>query len=297
MTETKTKAIIEPQEKQERTSLLWDTCKRTVKSPSAKVGAILFFGIILVSLFANFIAPYAPNKMDLVNKYSGPTAQHIMGCDHLGRDLFSRLLYGGRYSLALGLCGAAFGTGCGIFIGAIAGYFGGTTETVIMRLMDVWSALPGQLLSIIISTALGSGFFQTMLALSIGAIPRNVRQTRAQFLKERGREYVEAAEAINCSKMSIMFRHLLPNACAPMIVGTTMGIGGTITAAAGLSYIGLGVLPPTPEWGALLSDGRNYVRNYPHLIIFPSIFIAITILGINLLGDGLRDALDPKLRD
>lgn len=185
----------------------------------------------------------------------------------------------------------------GIVIGSIAGYFGGAVETFIMRLMDIWSSLPSMLLCILISSAMGSGFFNTILALAVGNVPNNVRMIRAQILAERSREYLEAAESINCSKASIMFRHLLPNVVSPLIVSMTMSIGTSITMSASLSYIGLGVQPPTPEWGAMLSDARAHLLNSPYMMMFPGLFIAITILAINLLGDGVRDALDPKLRD
>ena len=298
MAEIKTKAIIEREdETQEKTSLLLETFKRTLRSFSAKLGFVLLVIMILSAVFANVIAPYGLNEMDLSSAFATPSKEHIMGCDSLGRDLFTRLLYGGRASLELGFGATIMGTVVGILLGSIAGYFGGTTENIIMRLMDVWSAIPGQLLTIIIATAFGAGFWQTLVAMSIGGVPGTVRQVRAQFLKERGREYVEAAEVINCSKMSIMLRHIFPNACAPLIVSTTMGIGTTITSAAGLAYIGLGVQPPTPEWGTILNDGKAYITKYPHLLIWPGIFIAITVLSVNLLGDGLRDALDPKLRD
>jgi ABC-type dipeptide/oligopeptide/nickel transport system permease subunit len=188
------------------------------------------------------------------------------------------------------------GEAIGIVIGSVAGYFGNKIETVIMRVMDVWSSLPSMLLCILISTALGSGFLNTALALAIGNVPASVRLIRGQILSERIKEYLEAAESINCSKASIMFRHLLPNVISPMIVHLTMNIGFTITTASALSYIGLGVQPPTPEWGALLSDARIHILNHPHLIMFPGLFIALTVLAINLIGDGLRDALDPKLR-
>ena len=225
-----------------------------------------------------------------------PSAAHLLGTDGLGRDQLSRLLYGGRYSLSLGLSASLFGALAGVVLGSIAGYFGGKAETLIMRLMDIWSSLPGMLLCILISATLGAGFFNTVLALSIGEVPVGVRLIRGQILKERAKEYLEAAEAINCSKFSIMFRHLLPNVVQPVLVNVTMGIGMVITMAAALSYIGLGVQPPTPEWGALLSAGRLHILNYPHLIMFPGLVIAITVLSINLMGDGLRDALDPKLR-
>ncbi|MCC8102952.1 MAG: ABC transporter permease [Clostridiales bacterium] len=280
----------------ERTSVLWETLTRMVKSPSAKIGTFLFAFIVIVCILAPVIAPYGVNDMDLLHLKEPPTLAHPFGTDALGRDLLSRLLYGGQYSILLGLCASLFGNGVGVVIGCIAGYFGKTTETIIMRVMDVWASIPGMLLCILVSTVLGSGFFNTVLALSIGGVPNGVRMTRGQILGERSKEYIEAAQSINCSKASIMFKHILPNVISPTIVGTTMGIGGTITMAASLSYIGLGVQPPTPEWGAMLADGRSSMLTLPHLIMFPGLVIACFVLSINLMGDGLRDALDPKLR-
>jgi ABC-type dipeptide/oligopeptide/nickel transport system permease subunit len=283
-------------EKIEKTSLFLETLQRMLKSPGAKVGTVLFLLIIFLCLLAPLIAPYKPNDMDLKHMYAPPSSLHWMGTDGLGRDQLTRLLYGGRYSLALGVTASVFGAFFGVILGSIAGYFGGKTETLIMRLMDIWSSIPGMLLCILISATLGRGFFNTVLALSIGGVPESARYIRAQILKERSKEYLEAAEAINCSKFSIMFRHLLPNVIQPVLVMMTMGIGMTIVVAAALSYIGLGVQPPTPEWGALLSAGRSHILNYPYLIMFPGLFIAVTVFSINLMGDGLRDALDPKLR-
>ena len=291
-----TKTITKSTEKARRSSMFLDILKGTVRSPAAKVGAVLLILMILISIFAPLLTQYGPNDLDLTSMKKPPSAEHIMGTDAMGRDLFSRLLYGGRYSLALGFAASIFSTVVSIILGCLAGYFGGWTETIIMRAMDVLSALPSILLCIIVSVALGDGFFNTVLALSIGQIPASVRMMRAQILSERGAEYLEACETINCSKVSIMFKHLLPNTISPMIVCLTMGIGDNITMAASLSYIGLGVQPPTPEWGALLSDARSYMMSYPYMIIFPGIFIAITVLAANLVGDGLRDALDPKLR-
>ncbi|MEI7845743.1 MAG: ABC transporter permease [Chloroflexota bacterium] len=282
--------------KVEKTSLFFETLQRMVKGPAAKVGTALFVLIVLACLFAPLIAPYGANEMDLKNMFASPSSIHWLGTDGLGRDQLSRLLYGGRYSLSLGISAALFGAIIGVVLGSIAGYFGGRTETLIMRLIDIWSSLPGILLCILISASLGAGFFNTVLALSIGEVPVGVRLIRGQILKERSKEYLEAAEAINCSKFSIMFRHLLPNVIQPVLVNVTMGIGMTISAAAMLSYIGLGVQPPTPEWGALLSAGRLHILNYPYLIMFPGLVIAVTVLSVNLMGDGLRDALDPKLR-
>lgn len=283
-------------EKPERTSMLVETLQRIWKNPGARVGVVLFALIALACVFAPVIAPYGLNEMDLKNMYAGPSLQHLCGTDGMGRDLFSRLLYGGRYSLGLGLCAAVFGSAVGTVIGSVAGYFGGKVETVIMRLMDIWSSLPSLLLCILISAVLGAGFVNTVLALSIGNVPIGVRLIRGQILSERSKEYLEAAESINCSRASIMFRHLLPNVISPVIVDATMGIGMNITMAACLSYIGLGVQPPTPEWGAMLADARTHILNYPYLIMFPGLIIALTVLAINLIGDGLRDAMDPKLR-
>lgn len=282
--------------KQKKTSLFVETMQRIWANRGARVGVILLAVIVLACLFAPVIAPYGVNDMDIQNMFKGPSKEHIFGTDAMGRDLFTRLLYGGRYSLALGICAAVFGSAVGTVIGSIAGYFGGKVETLIMRLIDIWSSLPSMLLCILISAVLGTGFFNTVLALSVGNVPIGVRLIRGQILSERSKEYLEAAESINCSRISIMFRHLLPNVISPVIVDATMGIGMTITMAAALSYIGLGVQPPTPEWGAMLADARTHILNYPYLIMFPGLVIALTVLAINLIGDGLRDAMDPKLR-
>lgn len=274
-----------------------DFFRRMFKAPSAKMGGIIVVILVSACLLAPYIAPYDPFKMDLKHIYAAPSVKHLFGTDSLGRDIFSRMLYGGRYSLGLAFMADVVGRGFGCIIGCIAGYFGKTTETIIMRICDVWSSLPGTLLAIIISASLGSGFFNTMLALAIGGVPSNVRLTRGQIVAERSKEYLEAAESINCSRLGIMFGHLLPNVISPTIVSITMGFGQTLTRAASLSYLGLGVQPPTPEWGAILSEGTSQVQTHPYLMFFPGIIIAVTVFGINLVGDGLRDALDPKLRD
>lgn len=280
-----------------KSSLLAEFFHRLLKSGGSKIGFILFVLIVLACFVGPLFSPYGPDTSDLMQMYATPSASHLLGCDAMGRDMLTRLLYGGRYSLILAITAALSGSVVGTVIGCIAGYFGGTVETVIMRIMDVWSALPAMLLCILISTVMGAGFWPTVVALSVGAVPGGVRMVRGQILSERGKEYIEAAESINCPKLIIMFKHLLPNVIQPMIIITTMGIGSTIMMTASLSYIGLGIQPPTPEWGAMLADGRAWIRMYPHLIMFPGIFIAITVLALNLLGDGVRDALDPKLRD
>lgn len=277
-------------------SFFIDILSRMLESPSAKIGAILFAILVIMSAFAPLFTHYGVNEMDLNAMFATPSLAHLFGTDQMGRDIFTRILYGGRYSLSLGILAALFGAMVGVVIGSIAGFFGGKVEMIIMRLLDVWSALPGILLCILISAALGSGFVNTIIALAVGSIPNYARMIRGQILQERSKEYLEAAEEMNCSNFSIMFRHLLPNVISPIIVQTTMSIGQTITQAATLSYIGLGVQPPTPEWGAMLSDARAHILKYPHMIIFPGLFIMLIVLAINLVGDGLRDAIDPKLR-
>ena len=279
-----------------KSSMFVEFCQRLTKSWSAKIGLILMLFIILACVIGPYFTGYDLNWQDQSLMRAGPSGEHILGCDTLGRDMLTRLLYGGRYSLLMGILSAVLGAILGIAVGLIAGYFGGMTETIIMRFMDVWSSLPGMLLCILVSAAMGNGFIATVIALTIGSIPGGARMTRGQVLSERSREYIEAAESINCSKFSIMFKHLLPNVIQPSIVITTMSVGSTINMAASLSYIGLGIQPPSPEWGAMLADGKGYILSNPHLITVPGIAIALTVLAINLLGDGLRDALDPKLR-
>lgn len=274
-----------------------ETFKRVFKTPSAKLGGVIFLIIVLIAVFAPFIAPYTPYEMDLHSIYLSPCKEHWLGTDATGRDVMSRLMYGAKYSLFLGLVTAVAGNALGVVLGSIAGYFGGITESLIMRFCDIWMAIPGMLLTIVISAALGPGFLNTVIAMSIGGIPGGARMTRGQILAERGKEYIEAAESINTPKSTIMFKHLLPNVISPTIIGMTMAIGGNITGAAGLTYLGLGVQPPTPEWGAMLSDGTAQIQAHPYLLLFPGLVIGITVLAINLMGDGVRDAMDPKLRN
>lgn len=279
-----------------RRPMFVQTFLRVFDTPTAKIGGILFFAIVILCIGAPLFTPYSLEDYDITMIKAGPSLKHIFGCDSVGRDIWTRLLYGGRYSLALGICGSLVAAAGGTVLGLIAGYLGGKVDNLLMRFCDIWTAIPGMLLCIIISTALGRGFGNTVLALSIGIIPNNARMTRGQILQERTKEYLEAAEVINCKKSTIMFKHLLPNVISPTIVGTTMGIGGTIMQAATLSYIGLGIQPPNPEWGAMLTAGRAFMETQPHMMLFPGLAIAVLVLSVNLMGDGLRDAIDPKLR-
>lgn len=270
---------------------------RLSKNKTAMLGLIIVVVEILLAIFANVIAPYDPTAIDVIYGPHGPTMEHLLGTDNLGRDILSRLLFGARYSLSLGLLCTLITTVVGTAIGAVVGYFGGKLDNTIMRLLDVIQAMPAILLNICIATALGSGFMNTMLALAIGNIPGAVRLVRGSVMSIRKVEYLESADSINCSKLRTILVHVLPNSIAPSIVSATMNVANIILAAAGLSFIGLGVQEPTPEWGAMLSASRNYIRNFPHMVMIPGIAIAVTVLALNLLGDGLRDALDPKLKD
>jgi ABC-type dipeptide/oligopeptide/nickel transport system permease subunit len=279
--------------KQSNFSLVWH---RLLQDKVAVTGLIILAILVLVSIFGPLFPGINPNAMNLIDQFQGPSAAHWFGTDDLGRDIFSRIVYGGRYSLALGFIGSVFTAVIGTVCGTIIGFMGGKVDNFFMRVCDIWQAIPGQLLAIVISTTLGAGFFNTILAMSIGGIPMSIRSTRAMCLKEREMEYLEAAQSYNCSKAKIMFKHMLPNIISPTIVGTTMSMGGTIMGAAGLSYIGLGIPADIPEWGAMISAARGYSILYPHMMIFPGLMIAIVVLAINLFGDGLRDAMDPKLK-
>ena len=270
--------------------------KQMKKNKMAMLGLIIFLIELILLVLAPVIIPYDYTAMDIMAIQQGPSAQHWFGTDELGRDIFSRILYGGRYSVTMGLISVAISTTVGMSIGAIAGYFGGQVDNVIMRVLDVIQSLPAMLLTIVISAALGSGYFNTILALSVNGLPASARMLRAQMMKVRDSEYIEAAVSINCSRFRIITSHLIPNSLSANIVQATMPVANMIVMAASLSFIGLGVQPPTPEWGAMLSGARQFIRQCPHMVIAPGMAIAITILALNLLGDGLRDALDPKLK-
>ena len=283
--------------RRKKESMFKQVFRRLSKNPAAMAGLIVLGIIIILAIIGPFIAPYDPNAMDYANLYAGPSAKHLLGCDQLGRDLLSRILCGGRYSLSLGIIAAFIGLILGTFFGCLVGYAGKTVDNVAMRICDIWSAIPGMLLAVLISTALGNGFFNTILAMTAGSIPGSIRNTRALVLKEREMEYLEAAKAMNCNVFEIVFQHMLPNIISFKIIGTCGNIGATIMQASGLSFIGLGVPTSIPEWGAMCASARGYFLDYPHIILIPGAVILLTVLSFNLFGDGLRDAMDPKLKD
>lgn len=271
--------------------------KRLRRNKSAMVGLYIIIFLVVVAIISPWITPYRYDQTNLKNTFSPPSWEHPFGTDDLGRDILSRIMYGGRYSLRIGIIAVGAAAIAGIIIGSIAGYFGGWVDLVLMRLLDIIQAVPGLVLSIAVSAVLGAGFSNCILALAIGLVAGYARLIRASILNVRKMEYLEAAVLINASNFRIIVKHILPNAISPLIVSATMGVATAILVAASLSFIGLGVQPPTPEWGAMLSAGRNYIRQYPHLVIFPGITIMVAVLSLNMLGDGLRDALDPKLKN
>jgi peptide/nickel transport system permease protein len=289
-------ATVERSSKRKKQSEYLVVARRLSKNPVAVISFVVTVFLILIAIFAPLIAPFPYDKQDLMHTRAAPSAQHLFGTDELGRDVFSRVIWGSRYSLSIGILAVLFGTVVGMFLGAFAGYFGGVTDDIIMRFIDIIQSIPGILLAITISVVLGPGFFNTILALSIGGIAMGVRLTRAAILNIRNQEYLEAATSINASTSRIITRHVLPNSFSPILVSSTMSIGNVIMAAAMLSFIGLGIQPPTPEWGSMIAGGRSLIRSAPWMVTFPGIFIMLTVLALNLFGDGLRDALDPKLK-
>ncbi|MCD8329244.1 MAG: ABC transporter permease [Lachnospiraceae bacterium] len=274
-----------------------DFFRRLCRNRLTVVCLVLFVVIILMVAFANVIAPYGWDEGVVADRFQAPSLQHLCGTDNLGRDIFSRILYGGRVSLAIGLISALVTSVVGTIIGSVSAYFGGAFDNVVMRILDVFMALPPILLAIAVSAALGNGAMNTTLAVIISGIPGKARVARGPVLALRNQEFVEAATAANSSTPKIIFRHIVPNIMAQVIVQMTLSISGTIVSVAGLSFLGLGVQPPSPEWGAMLSAGRSYLRDYPWMVIAPGIAMMLTLFSLNVVGDGVRDALDPKLRD
>ncbi len=283
------------QTKARKTSQGLEVFKRFIKNPLSVIGMTIFVIFVVLALLAPYICKYDYATMS-TETFQAPSAEHLFGTDKFGRDLFSRILYGGRYSIFMGIAATIIGTAIGLVLGAIAGFFGQTADNIVMRILDVIQAIPGILLAMVISTALGPGVVNTVIALSIAGIPGTARMLRSLILQIRNCDYIEAAGSINCSNVRIIFKHILPNTFGPILVGCTMGIGGTIMQAASLSFLGLGIQAPIPEWGALLNEGKNYFTLYPYLLIYPGLAIGILSFATCTMGDGLRDAMDPRLK-
>lgn len=262
----------------------------------AMFGLILLVAMIVVAILAPVIAPYGFDDQSLRDKFLSPSAEHLMGTDNLGRDIFSRLVYGARVSLVVGLIAVAIGAVVGGALGAVAAYYGGTADSLIMRAIDVMIAIPSMVLAIVICAVLGPGLRNTMIAVGFSSIPSYARVVRSAVLSVKQEEYVEASRAVGGNNFTIILKHIIPNCMAPIIVQASLGVGNAIQAAASMSFLGLGIQPPNPEWGAMLSTGRQFIRDYPQMVIYPGLCIMLTTLSLNLLGDGLRDALDPRMK-
>jgi len=297
MNKTKTKAAKKAKARVRRTrgQELWHQFK---KNKGAMVGLVVFAIVVLIAIYAQFAYDYTTDitKLNPLQMLQKPSAAHPFGTDHMGRDVMARVFYGARYSILIGLGAVALSTVVALVIGSIAGYYGGKFDNLLMRVVDIFMVIPALLIVMIIVSVLGVSLPNLIVGLSIGAIPAATRQVRAAILPVRNSEFVESAKAIGVPDWRIIVTHVVPNSMSTIIVNTTMRIGSTIVSAAGYSFLGLGVPTPMPEWGAMLSDARSLMLDYPYLVLFPGLAILITAMSINLIGDGLRDALDPKLR-
>ena len=269
---------------------------RLSKSPLAMFGLAIILLLVFCAIFAEMISPYDPTAQDLAHMFETPSSAHWLGTDEFGRDILSRLIYGARVSLQVGFVAVGIALVLGGFLGAVSGYYGGRLDNAIMRVMDVLLSIPQTLLAIAIVAALGANLMNLMIAVGISAVPTYARIVRGSVLSIRNMEFIEAARAVGSPDLRIILKHIIPNSMAPIIVQSTLGVASAILNAAGLSFIGLGIQPPNPEWGAMLSGGRQYIRDFPHMTLYPGLAIMFTILALNFLGDGLRDALDPKLK-
>lgn len=267
-----------------------------IKNKAAVVGLIIIFILIFISVFGKIIMPYDPYTGKLSDSLQAPSSTHIFGTDDQGRDILSRVIDGTKISLRVGITSVAIALSIGIVFGSVAGFYGGKMDMIIMRFMDIMLAFPSLLLAIAFMSALGKGIDKAIIAISIVTIPEYARIVRSSVLSVKENEYVQAARVIGNSDAAIIFKHILPNVISPIVVRATLGISTAILETSALGFLGLGVQPPLAEWGSMLGSGRGYFYNAPHIIIFPGIAITITVLAFNLFGDGLRDALDPKLR-
>lgn len=270
--------------------------KRLLKNKAAVVGGIVILIIILVGLFGPLFLKTDPAAQNIVNKLQPPSKEHWFGTDNFGRDIFTRIIYGTSLTLKVGFLSVFLGGFVGVILGIISGYYGGIIDTITMRIMDVLLAFPGILLALAIVSVLGGSLTNVIIAVGVFSVPTFARIVRGSTLQVKKLEYIDAIKALGATDTRIIFKHILPNILSPIIVQATMRIATAILTASGLAFLGLGAPPPTPEWGAMLSDGRNYLHNAGHMVLFPGMMIVIVVLAFNIFGDGLRDALDPKMK-
>ncbi len=288
--------IVEPLRSSVQRSTLHTALRRLWRSPNGRAGVVIVAFILFVSIITPFIDPYDPTQdSNLPMSRKPPSLEHPFGNDFIGRDIFRRIVHGARVSLAVALVTMVVGTTLSTTIGVLAGFFGGWVDTIIQRVGELMQAFPGIPLAIAIVAIFGPGLFNTIVAITIVGIPGGMRVSRAVTLSLKTREYVESARALGMSELQIITRHVMPNLLPYIIVGATLGVGGVILNAAALGFLGLGAQPPTPEWGVMISEAVRFLRQSPHMAIFPGVAIILTVVGFNLLGDGLRDAIDPSL--
>jgi peptide/nickel transport system permease protein len=274
-----------------------DFARTLLRTAPGKIGCTIILLLILVALFAPLIAPYSPTKIDVPNRLTGPSARHLFGADDIGRDVFSRVIYGSRISLRVGLVSVTIALLFGVTLGMIAGYYGGAVDTIIMRFIDILLAFPGFLLALAIVAMLGPSLTNAMIAVGIGETSGFARLVRGSVLSVKEKDYVTASRVVGASNARIMRTAVLPNVLAPIVILATLLFPVAILAAAGLSFLGLGAQPPSPEWGSMLVAGRTFITTAPWLINFPGLAIFVTVLGFNLFGNAVRDAMDPRLRE
>jgi len=282
--------------KYSKSSLYKDAWRRLLRNKLAMIGLAIVIIMAVIAVFAPFIAPYDPSDRIKEMSQKGPSYQHWFGTDILGRDIFSRVLYGSRISMLVGVVAVIISLVIGLFFGALSGFFGGVSDSIIMRIADIFFAFPYILGAIAIMTVLGPGVLNIFIAIGILGWASVARLFRSSILSIKEKEYIEAARAIGASNTRIILKHILPNSFSPIIVYSTMNVGAAIIVEAALSFLGLGVQPPTPSWGKMLSESMSYINTAPWLMFFPGLAILITVLGFVLLGDGLRDAFDPRLK-
>ena len=263
----------------------------------AMIGMILMLIVIVLCILSPIICPFPYSKVTMQDAYQTPNLTHLFGTDHMGRDLLSRVLYGARYTLIIGITATIVSAVLGILMGAVAGYFGGIVDSCLMRFLDIFQAFPTLILAMAFCAIFGSGVDKCIWALGITGIPGFARLMRANILRIVNMEYIEAARTINCPTWKVILNHVIPNAISPIIVEIAMTISRNGLTSSSLSFLGMGVKEPKPEWGAMLSLARDYMRDYPHMVIIPGLFIVATVLSFNLIGDAFRDALDPKFKD
>ena len=283
--------------KSKKNNQMKEIWRRFRKSKTAMLGLILLAFVILIAIFADLIVPYSEAVTQSSMRLQGPSADPWFGTDNLGRDVFARVVHGSRYSLWIGVSTSVLSLIIGGLLGAAAGYYGKAIDNVIMRLTDVVMTVPPILLSLAVVAALGANLRNLLIAITISCVPSMVRMVRSVVLTVVDQDYIEAAKSYGSSDIRVILKYVIPNALGPIIVTTTMNVAAMILSAAGLSFLGMGVQPPSPEWGALLSDARQFMFSAPYLLYFPGVFIVIAALSFNLAGDGLRDALDPKLKN